>query len=167
MSSRKTLFKEVQHLQKWIVYLVTVVLLLVLGYMYYHTYEMKLKETSILGLSTEYKLMLAADIIGSIIIIGLLYIVWTYKMIVKVSHRSFYYKFPPIRRNYKKIHTNRFLDVKQATLDDLPRGTIKIRMKGSEGVFLDLEDDKKVFVGSQHPDKLEKAIKRMLEAEPI
>jgi hypothetical protein len=84
MSSRKTLFKEVQHLQKWIVYLVTVILLLVLSYMYYHTYEMKLKETSILGLSTEYKLMLAADIIGTIIILGLLFIIWTYKMVVKV-----------------------------------------------------------------------------------
>jgi hypothetical protein len=39
-------------------------------------------------------------------------------------------------------------------------------MKGKEGVFMDLEDDKRVFVGSQHPDKLEQAIKRMLEAEP-
>jgi hypothetical protein len=166
MSSRKTLFKEVQHLQKWIVYLVTVILLLVLSYMYYHTYEMKLKETSILGLSTEYKLMLAADIIGTIIILGLLFIIWTYKMVIKVSHRSFYYKFPPVKPNYKKIHTHRFLEVKRATTDDLPRGTVKIRMKGKEGVFMDLEDDKRVFVGSQHPDKLEQAIKRMLEAEP-
>jgi len=166
MPSHRTLFKEVQHLPKAFSYSVTVILVLVLGYLYAHTYEMYLNETSIRGLSSEYKAMVGGDILITIVIIGLIYVAWSYKLVTKVSVRSFYYKHPPIKRVYQKIYTHRILSIKQTTTGDLPRGTVKIKMSGGDGVFLELEDDKKVFIGSRHPESLEKAFKRMLEQQP-
>lgn len=57
----------------------------------------------------------------------------------------------------------RILSVKRATTDDLPRGTVKIKMSGKEGVLMELEDNKNAFIGSQHADSLEKAFVKMLE----
>ncbi len=166
MASHRTLFKEVQHLPKIFSYSVTVILVLVLGYLYSHTYEMYLNETSIRGLSSEYKMMVGGDILLTLVILGLIYVVWSYKLVTKVSVRSFYYKHPPIKGEYKKIHTHRILSFKKTKRSDLPKGTVKIKMSGEDGVFLELEDDKKAFIGSRHPESLEKAFKRMLEQQP-
>ncbi len=166
MGSYRTLFKEVQHLSKTIVYIVTVILLMVLGYIYQLTYEMYLNETSIRGWSRSFKVMLGADVLLFILIAGLLYIVWSYKLVTKVSVRSLYFKMPPIKNSYKKIYKHRILSFKKSSSKGLPRGTVRIKLGGDEGVFLELEDDKKAFIGSRHADKLEKALKRMMGQEP-
>ena len=107
--------------------------------------------------------MLAGMVVLTIFILGLIYIVWNYRLVTKVSVRSFYFKMPPVKNSYKKISTMRILGVKLASTDDLPRGTVKIKMTGKEGVLMDLEDDKKAFIGSQHAESLEKAFVKMLE----
>ncbi len=163
MASHRTLFKEVQHLPRVLVYIVVVALLAILGYLYYSTYNMYLNETSIRGWSKAFKLVLAGMVVLTIFILGLIYIVWSYRLVTKVSVRSFYFKMPPIKNSYHKISTMRILGVKRATTNDLPRGTVKIKMSGKEGVLMEMEDDKKVFIGSQHADSLEKAFVKMLE----
>lgn len=163
MSSHRTLFKEVQHLPRIVVYLVVIVLLAILGYLYYSTYNMYLNETSIRGWSRAFKMVLAGMVVLTIFILGLIYIVWNYRLVTKVSVRSFYFKMPPIKNSYKKIATIRILSVKRATTGDLPRGTVKIKMSGNEGVLMELEDNKKAFIGSQHADSLEKAFIKMLD----
>ncbi len=163
MASHRTLFKEVQHLPRIFVYISVFILLAVLGYLYSSTYHMYLNETSIRGWSKAFKLVLAGMVVLTFFIFGLIYIVWNYRLVTKVSVRSFYFKMPPIKNSYKKISTMRILGVKRATTDDLPRGTIKIKMSGKEGVLMELEDDKNAFIGSQHADSLEKAFVKMLE----
>jgi len=166
MSSHRTLFKEVQHLPKAIVYFIVLILVLILAYFYYHTYQMYLNETSIRGLSRGFKVMVGAIVLLTFFILGLIYIVWNYKLVTKVSVRSFYFKMPPIKNSYKKIYTSRILNVKRATTSDLPRGTVKIKMTGKEGVLVELEDNKNAFIGSRHADKLAKAFSRLLEEKP-
>ena len=166
MSSHRTLFKEVQHFPKAIVYIIVGILVLILAYLYFQTYHMYLNETSIRGLSRGFKVMVAAVVLLTFFILGLIYIVWTYRLVTKVSVRSFYFKMPPIKNAYKKIYTSRILNVKRATTADLPRGTIKIKMSGKEGVLIELEDNKNAFIGSQHADKLAKAFSRLLEQKP-
>ncbi len=163
MASHRTLFKEVQHLPRIFVYITVFILLAVLGYLYSSTYHMYLNETSIRGWSRAFKLVLAGMVILTFFILGLIYIVWNYRLVTKVSVRSFYFKMPPIKNSYKKISTMRILSVKRATTDDLPRGTVKIKMSGKEGVLMELEDNKNAFIGSQHADSLEKAFVKMLE----
>ena len=163
MASHRTLFKEVQHLPRIFVYITVFILLAVLGYLYSSTYHMYLNETSIRGWSRAFKLVLAGMVVLTFFILGLIYIVWNYRLVTKVSVRSFYFKMPPIKNSYKKISTMRILSVKRATTDDLPRGTVKIKMSGKEGVLMELEDNKNAFIGSQHADSLEKAFVKMLE----
>jgi hypothetical protein len=163
MASHRTLFKEVQHLPRTLVYVIVIVLLVILGYLYSSTYNMYLNETSIRGWSRAFKLVLAGMVVLTFFILGLIYIVWSYKLVTKVSVRSFYFKLPPIKNKYKKISTMRILSVKHATTDKLPRGTVKIKMTGKEGVLMELEDDKKAFIGSQHAESLEKAFQKMLD----
>ncbi len=163
MSSHRTLFKEVQHLPRIFVYITVIVLLMILGYLYQSTYHMYLNETSIMGWSKTFKLVLAGMVVLTVLILMLIYIVWNYRLVTKVSVRSFYYKMPPLKNSYKKISTLRIISIKRANTSELPRGTVKIKMTGKEGVFLELEDDKKAFIGSQHADSLEKAFKKMID----
>ena len=162
MASHRTTFKEVQHLPKSIVYPVVIILVLSLVYLYLLVYHMYLNETSIIGWSSEFKIMLGVLVISTIIILALIFIVWNYRLVTKVSVRSFYYKTPPVINSYKKINVFHILNVKRATLSELPSGTVKIKMSGNEGVLIELEDDKHAFIGSQHADALEKAFIKML-----
>lgn len=163
MSSHRTLFKEAQHLPRIFVYITVFVLLAILAYLYQSTYNMYLNETSIRGWSRAFKLVLVGMVFLTFFIFGLIYIVWNYRLVTKVSVRSFYYKMPPLKNRYKKISTMRILNVKRATTADLPRGTVKIKMSGKEGVLLKLEDDINAFIGSKHADSLEKSFAKILD----
>ena len=165
MSSHRTTFKEVQHLPKSIVYPVIAILILALVYLYVLVYHMYLNETSIMGWSSEFKMMLGVLVISTILILALIFIVWNYRLVTKVSVRSFYYKTPPIINSYKKIYTSRILNIKRTTLSELPRGTVKIKMSGNEGVLVELEDDKRAFIGSKHAESLEKAFNKLLNSK--
>ncbi len=162
-SSNRTYFKEIQHPKKWIVWLSALILLGALAGLYYYTYQMYLGETSILGYSKKFKLLVAVDFVLFFAVLAAIIVLFNLKFVVKVSRRALYFKRPPIRNEYKKIHRDRMEEVSIAYLGNLPSGTIKIKMKGNQGVLISLEDGRKVFIGSQHPDALVKAIEKLIQ----
>jgi hypothetical protein len=162
-SGNRTYFKEIQHPRKEIKWGVTLVLVGILVYLFNYTYQMYLGETSILGYSKKFKLLVLGDFVLTILFLGMLIIVWNHHFVIKVTRSSIYFKKPPLNTMYKKIHKDKMEEVEVASTDDLPDGTIKVKIKGKNGVLIGLEDGRDVFIGSQHPESLEKAVKKLID----
>lgn len=161
--SSRTYFKEIQHPPQWIVWLISIILLSGLALLYYYTYQMYLGETSILGYSKKFKLLLVADFILFFLVLAAVATLFNLKFVVKISSRALYFKRPPVQSRYKKIHRDRMEKVETATTNNLPSGTIKIKIKGKTGVLIVLEDERNVFIGSQHPKSLKKAVEKLIQ----
>ena len=161
-SRRKAYFKEIQHLNNLIKWIITLIPLGTLGYLFYYVYQQYLQENSILGFSKEFKLTVIGVFALTLLIIALIVLIWQYHLVVKVSGSGLYYKHPPIKNKYKKIHASKITDVKIAHTDNLPKHTIKIKIKGNEGVLIKLEDGRNIFIGSLHNESLKKAVMKLI-----
>jgi hypothetical protein len=160
--SNRIYYKEVQHLSKSISWGITLLLLFLLAALFKYTQIRYFEETSILGYTKEFKMLIIGDIIITIIVVGIIFILLNLKMIVKITHSSLYFKKPPLSTTYKKIYKDRIDKVKVIKLSDLPKGTITIKIKGDDGVVMALEDKRLVFIGSQHPEALKGAVEKLI-----
>ena len=158
-----TYFKEIQHPKKGVIWITSLILILGLAALYNYTYQMYLGETSILGYSKKFKLLVAGDFFLTLIILAVIVVIFNLHFVVKVTRRALYFKKPPVSTEYKKIHRDNMEEVAVAKSNDLPSGTIKIKMKGKDGVLIFLEDGRDVFIGSQHPESLKKAVEKLIE----
>ena len=162
-SRNSTYFKEIQHPKRVYIWVISLILLLGLAALYNYTYQTYLGEISILGYSKKFKLLVIGTFFLTLIILAAIVILFNFHFVVKVSRTALYFKYPPVKTIYKKIHRDNMEEVSLAKSNNLPSGTIKIKIKGKDGVFLLLEDGRDVFIGSQHPESLKKAIKKLIE----
>jgi hypothetical protein len=124
---------------------------------------MYLGETSILGYSKKFKLLVFGDFVLTILFLATLVIIWNHHFVIKVTHSALYFKKPPLNTMYKKIHKDKMEEVEVTSTDDFPKGTIKVKIKGKDGVLIGLEDGRDIFIGSQHPESLKKAVKKLID----
>ena len=162
-SRNSTYFKEIQHPKKLYIWVIAIILILGLAALYNYTYQTYLGETSILGYSKKFKLLVIGTFALTFIILAAIVILFSLHFVVKVTRRALYFKYPPVKSIYKKIHRDNMEEVSMAKSNDLPSGTIKIKIKGKDGVLIFLEDGRDVFIGSQHPESLKKAVDKLIE----
>ena len=116
-----------------------------------------------MGYSRRFKLLVIGTFALTFIILAAIVILFSLHFVVKVTRRALYFKYPPLKNIYKKIHRDNMDEVSIAKSNDLPSGTIKIKIKGKDGVLILLEDGRDVFIGSQHPESLKKAVEKLIE----
>ena len=123
--------------------------------------------------STDKAMQLVSGILLALIGIGFLYIFTAIRLQTEVRKDGFYWRFPPFLRKWRNIDPKevKYLYIRQyRPIAEYGGWGYRFgfsgkayNMRGNIGLQFVLDTNKKVLFGTQKPDELEKALKKIMQ----